>query len=175
MSVTTKVIYLTLRRLLYTLFRNYTNLTLEPKGTGFVNPWIAKCLKWLRLTAFDGKDGEVVDGVGFPVQRLGSADDPTESVHIEETFQVSVSVDGIPVRKTRSVHFTFYIQLLQLYCKFNPSCTFTSAAELLHTRETEAHSDLIIRNAVLSLSAQHWSSPFNTHRIVFLEKHYNFN
>lgn len=30
-----------------------------------------------QLTALDGEDGEVMDGVGLAVQRLGCADDPT--------------------------------------------------------------------------------------------------
>ena len=47
------------------------------------------------LTALDGEQREVVDGVGLSVQRLGRADDSAEGVHVEEPLQVCVPVDGV--------------------------------------------------------------------------------
>lgn len=52
-----------------------------------------------KLTALDGKDGEVMNRVGLSVQKLSCADDPAESVHVEEPLQVGVSVDGVPASK----------------------------------------------------------------------------
>lgn len=49
------------------------------------------------LTALHGKDGDVVDRVDLAVQRLCSGDDSSRGIHIEEAFQVSVSVDRVPV------------------------------------------------------------------------------
>lgn len=49
-----------------------------------------------KLTALDGKDGEVMNRVGLSVERLSCADDPTKSVHVKEPLQVCVSVNGVP-------------------------------------------------------------------------------
>lgn len=38
---------------------------------------VVKVFPTRKLTALDGKDGEVVDRVCFSVQRFGCADDPT--------------------------------------------------------------------------------------------------
>lgn len=62
---------------------------------------------WSELTALHGEDGEVVDRVGLSVQRLGRADDPTHSVHVEEALQVGVPVDGVPgQKKQKKTHTT---------------------------------------------------------------------
>lgn len=55
-----------------------------------------------KLTALDGKDGDVMNRVGLAVEKLSCADDPAESVHIEEPLQVGVSVDGVPGSKNHS-------------------------------------------------------------------------
>lgn len=52
-----------------------------------------------KLTALDGKDGEVMNRVGLSVEKLSCADDPGESVYVEEPLQVGVSVDGVPGSK----------------------------------------------------------------------------
>lgn len=49
-----------------------------------------------ELTGLDGQDGEVVNRVDLPVQRLGGADDAAQSVDVEEPLQIRVSVDGVP-------------------------------------------------------------------------------
>lgn len=48
------------------------------------------------LTALHGEYGKVVDRVDLSVQGLGSTDDPTQSIHIEDTLQVCVSIYGVP-------------------------------------------------------------------------------
>ncbi len=59
-----------------------------------------------ELTALDGKDCEVMDRVGLSVQRLGRGDDSTQSLHVKESLQVSISVDGVPTQKYRNMHTT---------------------------------------------------------------------
>lgn len=48
------------------------------------------------LTRLDGQDGEVVDRVDLPIQRLGRADDAAQRVDVEEALQIRVPVDGVP-------------------------------------------------------------------------------
>lgn len=48
------------------------------------------------LTRLDGQDGEVVDRVDLPIQRLGRADDAAQRVDVKETLQIRVPVDGVP-------------------------------------------------------------------------------
>lgn len=55
-----------------------------------------------ELTALNGEDGEIMNRVGFSVQRLGGADDPAQCVHIKETLQVCVPVNGVPGEKYTS-------------------------------------------------------------------------
>ncbi len=67
-----------------------------------------------KLTALNGEDGEVVDRVGLPVQRLGCADDPTQSIHIKEALQVCVSVNGVPGQKyttTTRTQPTYFLKI----------------------------------------------------------------
>lgn len=65
-----------------------------------------------KLTALDGKDGEVMNGVGLSVEKLSCADDPAESVHVEEPLQVGVSVDGVPGSKKHTARHTHHQRTL---------------------------------------------------------------
>lgn len=73
-----------------------------------VNGWngFLKCVLWEKRTHLDGKDGEVVNGVGLPVQVFGRADDPSMSIHVEEPLQVCVPVNGVPGEKEQRKHQT---------------------------------------------------------------------
>lgn len=60
-----------------------------------------------KLTAFNGENGKIVDGVGFSVKSLGCTDDSTQCVHIEITLQIRVPVNGVPRhRKSSILHMT---------------------------------------------------------------------
>lgn len=57
-----------------------------------------------KLTALDGKDGEVMNRVGLSVDKLSCADDPAKSVHVKEPLQVCVSVNGVPGHNHTHTH-----------------------------------------------------------------------